>query len=116
MVGARNRNRTSCVVLVRVCSIRYRMPSQDLLAVDFPARIQIVEVQDRVEHHEVGPNRLTAPHRVVGEQYDVTALERYIHDHRALRDVPPPFNSPDTSKSRCYHRSAGSRAAADRAG
>jgi creatinine amidohydrolase len=45
-------------VLAVTCSI-------NSLLVEFPAGIQVIKIQNRIEHEEVAALRLTAPHRIV---------------------------------------------------
>ena len=47
-----------------------------LLLIQLPPRVQMVEIQDRVEHQEVAALRLAAPDRVVREQHHVALVER----------------------------------------
>ena len=58
-----------------------------LFWIELPPRVEAVEVQDRVEHHDVAADGLAAIDRVVGEEHDVALPHRDIHDHRPLRDV-----------------------------
>lgn len=58
-----------------------------LPSVEFTPRVEMVEVQDRVEHERVGSDRLAAVDRIVGEQHDVPLLHRYVHNDGPLRDV-----------------------------
>lgn len=58
-----------------------------LLRVQLSSGIQVVEVEDGVEHEWVGPEGLAAIDRIVGEQYDVPLLHRDVDDDRPLRDV-----------------------------
>ena len=51
-----------------------------------PPRIQVVEVENRVEHQEVRAHRGTAIHRVVGEQHHVAFFIRRVYHHRSLRN------------------------------
>src|SRR2546425_6544705 len=57
------------------------------LRVQFSPGVQVVPVEQRVEHEEVAPDRRTAVHRVVREQHDVSLLERRVEHDRALGDV-----------------------------
>ena len=57
------------------------------LLVKFPAGVQVVEVQDRVEDEKVAPLSLSAPDRIVGEEDDVPPLDRHVDYRRVLRDL-----------------------------
>src|SRR5258705_5063993 len=60
-----------------------------LLCVQLPPSVQVVVIQDGVEHQEIAADRLATPHGIVGEQHHVSLLERRVHHHGPLRDVPP---------------------------
>jgi hypothetical protein len=66
----------------RACTLRRR-----LLYIDFTTGVQVIEVHDRVEHQGIRSECLTAIDGVVGEQDDMSLLNRHIDDYRALRDV-----------------------------
>src|SRR5215813_12037921 len=59
-----------------------------LLCIELAAGVQVVEVQDRVEHHEVAAFGFSSPDRIVREQHDVAAIKWDIDDCRMLSDVP----------------------------
>jgi carboxypeptidase Q len=56
------------------------------LRVELSSCVEMIEIQDRVEHERVGAKRLAAVDRVVGEKYDVTFLQWYVDNNRSLRD------------------------------
>src|SRR2546430_2924559 len=58
-----------------------------LLLVELPARIQIIEVENRIEDQRITSRRLSSPERIQREQDDVTALERRIDYRRMLRNL-----------------------------
>lgn len=55
--------------------------------VQFSTDIEVVEVEKRIEDQEIAADGLTTPHRIVGEEYDVTPAQRDIDNYRPLRDV-----------------------------
>src|SRR4051794_16453656 len=65
---------------------------RDLSRIQFPARIQMIEVQQRVEDQEIAALGLAAPDRVVREGDDVPLLEWYVDNGRVLRDLGAVFN------------------------
>ena len=63
-------------------------------------RVQVVEIQDRVEHQEVAALRLRPPERVIREHHDVPlSVRRIDHRRRAAPISTPPPGDPDTSSS-----------------
>src|ERR1039458_8747639 len=42
-----------------------------LFRIELSPRVQIVEMQDRVEHQEIAPDGLAAVHGIVAEEHDV---------------------------------------------
>ena len=60
-----------------------------LFGVQFPASVEVVEVQDGVEDHEITADGLATIDRIVREEHDVTLLHRHVDDDRPLRDVGP---------------------------
>src|SRR5437763_8746971 len=63
------------------------MHCDSLFRVEFPSGVQIIEVQYRVEDHEVAADRLAAVDRVVGKQHDVAFLDRHVDYSDTLRDL-----------------------------
>src|SRR3981081_4525583 len=57
--------------------------------IQLPARIEVVEVEQRVENEEIAADRLAAVHRIVGEQNHVSLAHRRVDHHWPLRDVGP---------------------------
>src|ERR1019366_1797464 len=61
--------------------------TSSLFRIELSPCVQVVEVQDRVEHQEVAPDGLAAVHGVVAEEHDVPLFHRHVHHHGTLRDV-----------------------------
>ena len=61
--------------------------SRSLLRVELSPRIQIVKVQDRIEHERIRPDRLPAIDRIDREQHHVPLFHRRVHHRRPLRDI-----------------------------
>src|ERR1051326_9470121 len=55
--------------------------------VELSSGVEVIEVQQRVEHQEVAAFGLAAPDRVVREDDDVPLLERDVDDGGVLRDL-----------------------------
>jgi hypothetical protein len=65
-----------------------------LFGVQFPSGVEVVEVQDRVEYHEITTDGLTPIDRVVREQHDVSFPHRHIDHDRPLRDIGAAIEKP----------------------
>src|SRR5438128_546680 len=71
---------------------KYRIPKRipnpqsqiPLFSVELPSRVEVVEIQNRVEHHEITTDRLAAIDGVRGEQDDVPFLDRNVDHGGAL--------------------------------
>src|SRR5439155_21975708 len=63
-----------------------------LSRIELPSRVQLIEIQQRVEHEEIAAFGLTAPDRVVRERYDVPFVERHVDDGGVLRDLVAVFD------------------------
>src|ERR1035438_10079928 len=60
-------------VIAAVSAIR------SLFRIELSPGVQVVELQDRVEHQEVAPDGLAAVHGIVAEQHDVSLVHRHVH-------------------------------------
>ena len=58
-----------------------------LLLIKLPARLQVVKVKNRVEHHKVAPFCLTSPDRIVREEDHMTCSRRHIYHHWTLGNL-----------------------------
>ena len=56
-------------------------------SIEFPSRIEMVEIEERVEDEEVAADRRTPPHGIVGKENDVSFPQRHVHDNRTLRYI-----------------------------
>ena len=65
-----------------------------LFGVQFPASVEVVEVQDGVEDHEIAADGLATIDRVVREEHDMSLSDRDVNDHGALRDVGAAIEKP----------------------
>src|SRR2546425_9716559 len=72
-----------------------------LLLVELSARIQIIEVENRIEDQRITSRSLSAPERIQREQDDMTALERRINYRRLLRNL---FAAADQSRNQAGRR------------
>ena len=61
--------------------------SFQLPSIQLSARIQVVVIQDRVQHQRVVALGFSPPDRIVREQHDVALVHRHVHDHRPLGDL-----------------------------
>src|ERR1035437_7410973 len=61
--------------------------TSSLFRIELSPCVQVVEMQDRVEHQEIAPDGFAAVDGIVAEEHDVSLFKRHIHDHRTLRDV-----------------------------
>src|SRR5690349_8950536 len=50
--------------------------------IELPAGIQVVKVQNRVEHHEIAANGLSPIDGVIGEEHDMSFPNRNVDHHR----------------------------------
>src|SRR5204862_1137275 len=66
----------------------------DLLRVHLPSRVELVEIQERVEDEEIAAFCLTAPDGVVRKRDHMTSFERHIDDCRVLRDLAAVLDQP----------------------
>src|SRR3954469_7797085 len=57
--------------------------------VEFSARVEVVEVQERIEHERIAADRLAAIHWIVAEQHYVALAHRRVHHHRPPRYIVP---------------------------
>src|SRR5262245_5625307 len=62
-----------------------------LLLCQFPPRMQLIEIQNGIEHEKVTALSFTAPERVVREEHHVTFFNRHINHCGALRDLVASF-------------------------
>src|SRR5262245_5208618 len=65
-----------------------------LSRVELPSRVEAVEVQNRVEHHEVAADRLAAINRIRGKEDDVSLSNGDVDDNGSLRDVGASVEQP----------------------
>src|ERR1019366_5524317 len=61
--------------------------TSNLFRIEISPCVQVVEMQDRIEHQEIAPDGLAAVHGIVAEEHDVSLLQRHVHHHRTLGDV-----------------------------
>src|SRR5438045_1684121 len=59
--------------------------------IQLASRVEVVEVQNRVEDERIAADGLAAVDRVVREQHDVSLPYRHVNDDGALGDVRPAF-------------------------
>ena len=69
-------------------------PLSLLPVVQLAPGVEVVVIEDRVEHHEVTAMGFTAPDGVVREQDDVSFVDRHVDDHGALRDLAAAVEQP----------------------
>src|SRR5262245_5211945 len=62
--------------------------------IELPAGVQVVEVQDRVEHHEVPTDGLASIDGVIGEQYDMSFPNRDVDDYGTLCNIVSTLQQP----------------------
>jgi hypothetical protein len=55
--------------------------------IEFSSCVQMIEVEQRVEHEEIASDSFTTVHGVIGEQNHVSFRQRYVDDCRSLCHV-----------------------------
>src|SRR5207245_413734 len=63
-----------------------------LLLGKLAAGVQVVEVEDGVEHHRVSAARLAAINRIDRKKHHVAAAGGHVHNRGMLRDFVPTFD------------------------
>ena len=55
--------------------------------IELSPRVEMIEVEQRVEHEKITSDSFATVHGIVGEQNHVPFCQRYVNDRRSLRDV-----------------------------
>src|SRR5512146_2361821 len=70
------------------------MAGVSLPGIQLPAGVQVIEVEQRVQHERVAPDGFATIDRVVAEEHDVSLVHRHVHHHRMLRNTLATIQQP----------------------
>jgi hypothetical protein len=65
-----------------------------LVPLNLPPRIQVIEIQNRIQHERIRPAGLASINRIDGEQDDVPISGRHVHHRGMLRDLIAGLHQP----------------------